>query len=91
MGKAFSARMFFVMEKNNQNNMSDGQDDVIIEEEMDNSAEAIRNCGQDCNLQADKGEYLAGSQRTKADSVNARRKKEERGHQNNFPKRLEVG
>ena len=67
-------------EKNNQNNMSDsGQDDVIIEEEMDNSAEAIKKLRARLKAcEADKGEYLAGWQRTKADSVNARREEEER-------------
>ena len=60
--------------------MSDsGQDDVIIEEEMDNSAEAIKKLRARLKAcEADKGEYLAGWQRTKADSVNARREEEER-------------
>ena len=67
-------------EKNNQNNMSDGgHDDVIIEEEADNSAESIKKLRSKLKAcEADKGEYLAGWQRAKADSVNARREEEER-------------
>lgn len=67
-------------EKNNQNNIVGGEaDDVIIEEETDNSAEAIKKLREKLKAcEADKGEYLAGWQRSKADSVNARREEEER-------------
>ena len=67
-------------EKNNQNNPDEsGTDDVIIEEETDNSAEAIKKLRARLKAcEADKGEYLAGWQRAKADSVNARREEEER-------------
>ena len=67
-------------EKNNQNNLADdSQNDVIIEEEADNSAEAIKKLRARLkSCEADKGEYLAGWQRAKADSVNARREEEER-------------
>ena len=60
--------------------MSDGgHDDVIIEEEADNSAESIKKLRAKLKAcEADKGEYLAGWQRAKADSVNARREEEER-------------
>ena len=45
-------------EKNNQNNPGSAADDIIIEEDMDNSAEAIKNCGQRLKAcEADKGEY----------------------------------
>lgn len=64
-------------EKNNQNN--EPADDVTIEEEVDNSAEAIKKLRAKLKAcEADKGEYLAGWQRAKADSVNARREEEER-------------
>ena len=67
-------------EKNNQNNLADdNQNDVIIEEEADNSAEAIKKMREKLKVcETDKGEYLAGWQRAKADSVNARREEEER-------------
>lgn len=67
-------------EKNNQNSpASSGTDDIIIEEEMDNSAEAIKKLREKLKAcEAEKGEYLAGWQRTKADSVNARREEEEK-------------
>lgn len=56
-----------------------GQDDVMIEEEVDNPAEAIKKLRAKLKAcEADKGEYLAGWQRTKADSVNARKEEEER-------------
>ena len=67
-------------EKNNQNNPAgSAADDIIIEEDMDNSAEAIKKLRARLKAcEADKGEYLAGWQRAKADSVNARREEEER-------------
>ena len=55
------------------------KDDVVIEEEADNPAEAIKKLREklkDC--EADKSEYLAGWQRAKADSVNARKEEDER-------------
>ena len=67
-------------EKNNQNNLDgSGVEDVIIEEEADNPAEAIKKLREKLKTcETDKGEYLAGWQRAKADSVNARREEEER-------------
>ena len=54
-------------------------DDVIIEEEADNPAEAIKKLRAKLKVcEADKSEYLAGWQRAKADSVNARKEEEER-------------
>jgi len=55
------------------------KDDVVIEEEADNPAEAIKKLRAKLkNCEAEKGEYLAGWQRAKADSINARREEEER-------------
>ena len=55
------------------------KDDVIIEEEADNPAEAIKKLREKLKAcEADKSEYLAGWQRAKADSVNARKEEEER-------------
>ena len=67
-------------EKNNQNNSAySGTGDVTIEEEGDNSAEAIKKLRAKLKAcEADKGEYLAGWQRAKADSINARREEDER-------------
>ena len=66
--------------KNNKNNPASSEtDDVIIEEEIDNPAEVIKKLRiklKDC--EAEKGEYLAGWQRTKADSINARKEEEEK-------------
>ena len=50
------------------------KEDVIIEEEADNPAEAIKKLREKLKAcEADKSEYLAGWQRAKADSVNARK------------------
>lgn len=67
-------------EKNNQNNpISSEADDVIIEEEFDNPAEAIKKLREKLkNCEVEKSDYLAGWQRTKADSINARKEEEER-------------
>lgn len=67
-------------EKNNQNNpLDDGQAEVVIEEEMDNSAEAIKKLREKLKTcENEKGDYLAGWQRAKADFINARREEEER-------------
>ena len=55
------------------------KDDVTIEEEADNPAEAIKKLRAKLKAcEADKSEYLAGWQRAKADSVNARKEEEER-------------
>ena len=55
------------------------KDDVIIEEETDNPPEAIKKLREKLKAcEADKSEYLAGWQRAKADSVNARKEEEER-------------
>ena len=55
------------------------KDDILIEEEADNPAETIKKLREKLKAcETDKGEYLAGWQRAKADSVNARREEEER-------------
>jgi len=55
------------------------KDDILIEEEADNPAEAIKKLREKLKAcEADKSEYLAGWQRAKADSVNARKEEEER-------------
>ena len=55
------------------------KNDILIEEEADNPAEAIKKLRAKLKVcEADKGEYLAGWQRVKADSVNARKEEEER-------------
>ena len=55
------------------------KDDIVIEEEADNPAEAIKKLREKLKAcEADKSEYLAGWQRAKADSVNARKEEEER-------------
>ena len=55
------------------------KDDVIIEEGADNPAEAIKKLRAKLKAcEADKSEYLAGWQRAKADSVNARKEEEEK-------------
>lgn len=66
--------------KNNQNNPAEsGTDDVTIEEEADNLAETIKKLREKLKIcEAEKSEYLAGWQRTKADSINARKEEEER-------------
>ena len=67
-------------EKNNQNNPAgSAADDIIIEEETDNPAETVKKIREKLKTcEAEKGEYLAGWQRAKADSVNARKEEEER-------------
>lgn len=53
-------------------------DDLIIEEEIDNSAESIKKLREKLkSCEAEKSEYLTGWQRAKADFVNARREMEE--------------
>ncbi len=55
------------------------KDDILIEEEADNPAETIKKLREKLKTcEADKGEYLAGWQRSKADSINARKEEEER-------------
>lgn len=55
------------------------KDDILIEEEVDNPAETIKKLREKLKAcEADKGEYLAGWQRSKADSINARKEEEER-------------
>lgn len=65
-------------EKNNQNNPDgNGTEDVIIEEEIDSPAETIKKLREKLKIcEAEKGEYLSGWQRTKADSINARKEEE---------------
>lgn len=67
-------------EKNNQNNsLDDGQDEVTIEEEIDNSAEAIKKLREKLkSCEDERSEYLAGWQRAKADFINARREEEDK-------------
>lgn len=67
-------------EKNNQNNqLDDGQDEVIIEEEIDNSAEAIKKLREKLkSCEEERSGYLAGWQRAKADFINARREEEDK-------------
>lgn len=71
-------------EKNNQNNSADrgddaAQNDIIIEEELDNLAETVKKLRKKLKAcETEKNDFLAGWQRTKADSVNARREEEER-------------
>lgn len=71
-------------EKNNQNNpagsgTNDVINDIIIEEEMDDAAETIKKFREKLKTcEAEKSEYLTGWQRTKADSINARKEEEER-------------
>ena len=67
-------------EKNNQNNMSDGgQDDVIIEEEMDNSAEAIKKLRTKLKAcEADKGSIWPVGREQKRIQSTLRREEEER-------------
>lgn len=55
------------------------KDDILIEEEADNPAETIKKLREKLKAcEADKSEYLAGWQRSKADSINARKEEEER-------------
>src|SRR3989338_6580554 len=55
------------------------KDDIVIEEEADNPAEAIKKLREKLKAcEADKSEYLSGWQRAKADSVNARKEEDER-------------
>lgn len=55
------------------------KDDILIEEEVDNPAETIKKLRERLKTcEADKSEYLAGWQRSKADSINARKEEEER-------------
>lgn len=55
------------------------KDDILIEEEADNPAETIKKLREKLKTcEADKSEYLAGWQRSKADSINARKEEEER-------------
>lgn len=55
------------------------KDDILIEEELDNPAETIKKLREKLKIcETDKGEYLAGWQRSKADSINARKEEEER-------------
>lgn len=67
-------------EKNNKNTSAENeQDDVTIEEDADSSAKTIKKLREKLKAcETEKGEYLAGWQRVKADSVNARREEEER-------------
>lgn len=55
------------------------KDDILIEEDADNPAETIKKLREKLKAcEADKSEYLAGWQRSKADSINARKEEEER-------------
>ena len=67
-------------EKNNQNNPTGNEaEDVIIEEEVDNPAETIKKLREKLKTcEVERSDYLAGWQRTKADSINARKEEEER-------------
>ncbi len=58
----------------------DEKDDIItIEEEANNPAETIKKIREKLKAcEVDKVEYLAGWQRSKADSINARKEEEER-------------
>jgi len=55
------------------------KDDIIIEEDVNNPAEIIKKLRERLKTcESDKGEYLAGWQRAKADSINARKEEDER-------------
>ena len=58
--------------------MEEKDDILTIEEEANNPAETIKNKRKLKACEVDKVEYLAGWQRSKADSINARKEEEER-------------